>query len=198
MDVVRVTRHLDEPGVLAAYRQGMFPMGYSGHGMISWHRPKTRAILPLDGVHISRSLRRTLRKAAFRVTYNEAFAEVMCGCAARESTWITAEIFRVYNRLHRAGNAHSVEIWVDSQLAGGVYGVQIGGAFFAESKFHRVTDMSKVALVHLAQRLRERGFTLLEVQYWTEHLAQFGVIEISSQEYKTLLTDALERECRFP
>ncbi|MCC6362914.1 MAG: leucyl/phenylalanyl-tRNA--protein transferase [Bryobacterales bacterium] len=198
MDVVQITRSLDAATVLAAYRAGKFPMGYPGREVITWHHPRRRAILPLDQLHISRSLARTLKKSAFRVTYDEAFEEVMRGCADRDSTWITGAIFRTYRQLHRMGNAHSVEVWVDGQLAGGVYGVHIGGVFFAESKFHRVTDMSKVALVHLAERLRERGFALLEVQYWTEHLAQFGVIEISGGEYERRLEEALRLECIFP
>lgn len=180
-----------------AYRQGVFPMGYPGRRMITWHRPKTRAILPLEELHISKSLQRTLKKHAFRVSYDEAFLEVMRGCAERKQTWITRDIFRVYQQLQMMGQAHSVEVWVDEQLAGGVYGVHIGGAFFAESKFHRVTDMSKVALVHLAQRLRERGFGLLEVQYLTDHLSQFGVREVEDAEYVKMLDAALKLDCKF-
>ncbi|MBV6430961.1 MAG: Leucyl/phenylalanyl-tRNA--protein transferase [Bryobacteraceae bacterium] len=198
MDVVQITRTLDAASVLAAYKAGRFPMGYPGREVITWHHPRRRAILPLGQFHTSRSLARTLKKAAFEVTYDQAFDDVMRGCADRDSTWITAAIFRVYRQLHRLGYAHSVEVWVDRQLAGGVYGVHIGGAFFAESKFHRVTDMSKVALAHLAERLRNRGFALLEVQYRTAHLARFGVIEISGAEYERRLEEALRLECVFP
>ena len=173
-------------------------MGYPGRPEITWHRPLKRAILPLDQVHVSRSLARTIRKGGFRVTFDTAFAEVMRGCAERDSTWITADIFRVYNRLHEAGHAHSLEVWVDGLLAGGLYGIHIGGAFFAESKFHRVTGMSKVAVVQLAARMRERGMALLEVQYLTEHLSQFGVTEIAHAEYLKLLDAALRSTCAFP
>jgi len=126
------------------------------------------------------------------VTFDRDFAGVIASCAERKPTWISEEFFTVYGALHRAGKAHSVEVWVDGALAGGVYGVCLGAAFFAESKFHRVTDMSKVALAHLVWRLRERGFMLLEVQYRTEHLAQFGVVEIPHKEYLGRLRAALE------
>jgi len=197
VDVVEITRALDPDTVLRGYRRGIFPMGYPGRKMITWHRPMVRAVLPLDGLHISRSLARTLKKQQFQVTFNRDFQAVMRGCADRDSTWITADIYRTYYTLHQQGRAHSVEVWVDDELAGGVYGVHIGGAFFAESKFHRVTDMSKVALVHLVWRLRERGFRLLEVQYLTEHLSQFGVREVSDREYQVRLADALAVECTF-
>lgn len=198
MDVVGTTRGLTVEQVLAAYPLGLFPMGYPGRKEITWHRPGVRAILPLNGLHVSHSLARRLRKADFRVSFNEDFEGVMRGCAERQPTWISAEIFRVYTRLHGMGKAHSVEVWVDGALAGGVYGVQMGGAFFAESKFHRVTDMSKVALVHLAWRLKERGFGLLEVQYRTGHLSQFGVVEVSHEGYVGMLAEAIARECVFP
>jgi leucyl/phenylalanyl-tRNA--protein transferase len=198
VEVVRITRGLNAQLALEGYRQGIFPMGYPRRKEITWHRPPTRAILPLDSLHISRSLARTLKKGRFRVTFDTAFGEVMRGCAARDSTWITPEIFAVYSELHRRGHAHSVEVWVEDQLAGGLYGVHLGGAFFAESKFHRVTDMSKVALVSLVERMRRCGMSLLEVQYLTEHLAQFGVIEISDADYRRLLHSALAQECVFP
>lgn len=198
VDVVEITRALDPDTVLKGYRRGIFPMGYPGRKMITWHRPSVRALLPLDGLHISRSLARTLKKHQFDVTCNRDFQGVMRGCADRDSTWITADIFRTYNTLHLHGHAHSVEVWVNDELAGGVYGVHIGGAFFAESKFHRVTDMSKVALVHLVLRLRERGFRMLEVQYLTEHLSQFGVHEVPDGEYQLRLAEALSVDCIFP
>jgi leucyl/phenylalanyl-tRNA--protein transferase len=198
VDVVRVTRGLNAQMALDGYRQGIFPMGYPHRKEITWHRPPTRAILPLDGLHISRSLARTLKKGQFRVTFDTDFGGVMRGCAARDSTWITPEIIAVYSELHRRGYAHSVEVWVEEQLAGGLYGVHLGGAFFAESKFHRVADMSKVALVSLVDRMRRRGLSLLEVQYLTGHLAQFGVIEIPDADYRRLLESALTQECTFP
>ena len=155
------------------------------------------AILPLDSFHVSRSLARSLRRGGFEVTFDHDFDGVMAACAERKPTWISDEFRTVYGALHRAGKAHSVEVWVDGGLAGGVYGVHLGGAFFAESKFHRVTDMSKIALTQLVWRLRERGFALLEVQYLTDHLAQFGVVELSHREYLRRLELALELDCSF-
>jgi len=198
VEVVRITRGLNVEMALEGYREGIFPMGYPRRKEITWHRPETRAILPLGGLHVSRSLARTLRKANFRVTFDTAFSEVMLGCADRDSTWITQQIFAVYTEMHRRGHAHSVEVWVDGQLAGGLYGVHVGGAFFAESKFHRVTDMSKVALVSLVERMRQRGMALLEVQYLTEHLSQFGVVEITDEAYRHVLKAALSLDCVFP
>ena len=167
-------------------------------GMITWHRPARRAIVPLGDFHISRSLARTLRLGKFEVTYDHAFDEVMLSCADRpEGTWISDEFRTVYGELHRQGKAHSVEVWIGERLVGGVYGVHLGGAFFAESKFHRVTDMSKVALTHLVWRLRERGFALLEVQYLTQHLAQFGTVTVPNRLYLRMLVEALELVCEF-
>ncbi|HTM50920.1 MAG TPA: leucyl/phenylalanyl-tRNA--protein transferase [Bryobacteraceae bacterium] len=197
MEIQRVTRRLDAAMVEEAYRNGIFPMADTALGLVTWHRPRRRAILPLDAFHVSRSLGRTLRRGNFSVTFDRDFAGVMEACASRRPTWISDEFRQVYGELHRAGKAHSVEVWVEGLLAGGVYGVGLGGAFFAESKFHRVTDMSKVALAHLVRRLRERGFALLEVQYRTEHLAQFGVVEIPNKEYLGRLRAALELDCRF-
>lgn len=180
--------------LIASYAKGIFPMANPGREAITWHCPRRRAVIPLDGFHVSRSLARTLRQAKFSVTYDQAFDAVMRACADRpveEGTWIDDRILAAYGELHRRGKAHSVEVWVDGQLAGGVYGVQLGGAFFAESKFHRVRDMSKVALAHLVFRLRDRGFALLEVQYLTEHLAQFGTIEIPHRRYLAQLEAAL-------
>lgn len=197
MDVVQITKTLDPAGVLDAYARGAFPMGYPGRRLITWHCPDLRAILPFNRLHVSRSLQRRIRKGGFRVSFDEAFEEVMHGCASRESTWITRDIVRTYVQLHQMGYAHSVEVWVEGQLAGGLYGVHIGGAFFAESKFHTVTDMSKVALVSIVQRLAAHGFLLFEVQYQTEHLAQFGVVEVDNETYRRLLEEALAKPCRF-
>lgn len=179
-----------------AYRMGVFPMP-DERGVIRWWQPNPRAVLPLDGFHASRSLKRTLRKQIFEVTYNRDFLGVMRGCANRDETWITQEFYDGYGALHRLGKAHSVEVWKDGKLVGGTYGVQFGGAFFAESKFHSETDASKVALAKLVERLNERGFKLLEVQFLTEHLAQFGVIEIPHAEYMRKLKAALKVDCSF-
>jgi leucyl/phenylalanyl-tRNA--protein transferase len=172
-------------------------MADSGSGIITWHRPRRRAILPLETFHASRSLRALLKRHPFEITVDRAFADVVNACADRPSTWISGEFKTVYGELHAQGKAHSVEVWVGRELAGGLYGVHLGGAFFAESMFHRRTNMSKVALAELVSRLRERGFALLEVQYLTEHLAQFGVIEIPDRKYQARLKEALELSCSF-
>ena len=197
MDVVGISRILTSADVEAAYRAGIFPMADPDRGVITWHRPKRRAILPLDSFHASRSLGALLRRRPFEVTWDRCFADVMDACADRSGTWISDEFKTIYGELHRQGKAHSVEVWMHGELAGGLYGVQLGGAFFAESMFHRRTNMSKVALAELVSRLRERGFMLLEVQYLTEHLAQFGVIEISDKKYQMRLKEALELQCSF-
>ncbi|MEP7354900.1 MAG: leucyl/phenylalanyl-tRNA--protein transferase [Acidobacteriota bacterium] len=202
VDIVRVTRSLTALEVEAAYRVGMFPMASIEQGMVTWHKPKRRAVLPLDQFHVSRSLRHVLKQRRYEVTFDRAFSDVMHACSgesdvARDGVWISPEFKRIYGELQEQGKAHSVEIWVDGELAGGVYGVHLGGAFFAESKFHRRTNMSKVALAELVFRLRERGFELLEVQYVTEHLEQFGVIEISDRTYQSRLRAALEKRCEF-
>jgi len=181
-----------------AYRAGIFPMP-DERGIIRWIQPDPRAILPLDAFHASRSLQRKLKSNLFSVTYDQDFLGVMRGCATanRDSTWITDDFLRGYGELHALGNAHSVEVWQDGALVGGTYGVHLGGAFFAESKFHTATDASKVALAKLVERLKERGFALLEVQFLTPHLKQFGVIEIPHAEYMKRLKAALRVECKF-
>lgn len=195
MDVVGITRRLTSADVEAAYRAGIFPMADPDRGVITWHRPKRRAILPLDAFHASRSLSALLRRRPFEITWDRCFASVMDACADRPGTWISAEFKTIYGELHAQGKAHSVEVWVAGELAGGLYGVHLGGAFFAESMFHRRTNMSKVALAELVSRLRAQGFALLEVQYLTEHLAQFGVLEISDKKYQARLREALDLPC---
>ncbi|MCX6610300.1 MAG: leucyl/phenylalanyl-tRNA--protein transferase [Acidobacteria bacterium] len=202
MDVIRVTEHLDPREVLEGYRKGIFPMGYMDAKVYSWHLPEKRGILPLEDFHASSSLRRTLKQRRFTVSFDTAFEEVMRACASRgeedpEETWITERFVEVYSQLHREGHAHSVEVWVDGKLAGGTYGIHLGGAFFAESKFHTVRDMSKVALASLVARLRERDFQLLDVQYWTPHLNQFGVAEVDRNEYYWKLREALKLDRTF-
>jgi leucyl/phenylalanyl-tRNA--protein transferase len=198
MDLRGISMKLTVEMVEANYRRGIFPMSDPGSPVITWHRPARRALIPLEGFHISRSLSRTLRRGNFEVTFDRAFLDVMRGCAERpEGTWISERFFEVYGELHRLGKAHSVEVWMGGGLVGGVYGVHLGGAFFAESKFHRETDMSKVALTHLVRRLRERRFMLLEVQYLTRHLAQFGTVTTPNRVYMRLLTDALALDCSF-
>ena len=202
MDVIRVTDQLDPHEVLEGYRKGIFPMGYMDAPVFSWHLPEQRGILPLDQFHISRSLALTMKQKRFTVTFDTAFEQVMRACASRgeedpEETWITERIVAVYGQLHKEGHAHSVEVWVDGELAGGTYGIHLGGAFFAESKFHKVRDMSKVALASLVEHLKTRNFALLDVQYWTPHLAQFGVAEIDRNEYYWQLREALKLDRRF-
>jgi leucyl/phenylalanyl-tRNA--protein transferase len=200
MDIRHITRNLTAAMVEEQYPRGLFPMADPRFGLVTWHRPARRAVIPLESFHVSRSLERTLRQARFEVSFNRDFDGVMAACADRGSceTWITPEFRSVYGDLHRAGKAHSVEVRLEGELAGGVYGVQLGGAFFAESKFHRVRDMSKVALAHLVFRLRQRGFALLEVQYVTPHLEQFGTVAIPHREYIRRLGEALKLECLFP
>lgn len=184
--------------VVRAYMEGIFPMYVEEMGTILWFRPENRAILPLNGFHISRSLAKTLRKQRFEVRINTDFVGVMRGCADRgEGTWISEDFIRVYGELHRRGLAHSVETWRDGRLVGGTYGVSLGGAFIAESMFHIETDASKVALAALVARLKERGFVLMDVQYLTPHLARLGAIEIPNAVYLRLLQKALEMVCRF-
>jgi leucyl/phenylalanyl-tRNA---protein transferase len=196
-DLVGVTRRLSTDYVVEAYRSGAFPMAVPEAGVVTWHHPDPRAIIPLDAFHVPHRLRRTLRQGRFAVTFDTAFLRVMRGCAAGRPVWIGREFYTVYGALHRRGQAHSVEVWREGKLVGGLYGVHIGAAFFAESKFHRVTDASKVALVHLAQRLREHEFRLLEVQYLTEHLSQFGTMVVPDREYLERLREALAIDRTF-
>jgi leucyl/phenylalanyl-tRNA---protein transferase len=189
---------LTPDGVELAYRHGIFPMADEGSGEILWFRPDPRAIMPLDGFHISRSLARTLRRGIFEVRVDTDFEGVMRGCADRpEGTWISERFVEVYGALHRAGKAHSVEAWRDGRLVGGAYGLALGGAFMAESMFHRETDASKVALTALVARLQERGFTLLDVQYVTPHLESLGAVDITRREYERRLERALALDRTF-
>jgi leucyl/phenylalanyl-tRNA---protein transferase len=176
-----------------AYRQGYFPMNDPDTGETNWYRPDPRAVLPLERFHVSHSLRRKLRKLGFRISYNTAFAEVMQRCAERdEGTWISEEFLDAYTALHKQSKAHCVEVWENEALVGGVYGIALGGAFFAESMFHRKTDASKIALFHLVSRLKTCGYALLEVQFLTPHLESLGAIEITDEAYGELLKKSLE------
>jgi leucyl/phenylalanyl-tRNA---protein transferase len=185
--------------LLAAYAKGIFPMAINKRGDIRWFSPDPRAIIPLDDrFHIPHGLLRQLKKKTFEVTLDMDFEAVMIACSqSHAETWISKEIIRSYCELHRLGFAHSVETRQGGQLVGGLYGVQLGGAFFGESMFHRATDASKFALVTLVGRLRERGFVLLDTQWTTPHLTQFGTLEIPQTEYLKLLASALDRQCRF-
>ncbi len=186
--------------LLRAYARGIFPMAHPD-GEVYWYAPDPRAILPLDGLHVSTSLKRALRSGRFEVRVDSAFVQVMRACAearpGRETTWISEELVDAYTRLHRLGFAHSVEAWRDGRLAGGLYGVTLRGLFAGESMFSRERDASKVALVHLAHRLRARGFTLLDTQFLTPHLQRLGAIEIPAAVYQQLLAEALQVPARF-
>jgi leucyl/phenylalanyl-tRNA--protein transferase len=190
---------LDPVLLVAAYRQGVFPMAVED-GTIAWFSPDPRGVIPLDTFHVSSRLARVVRRGTFTIRIDHDFERVIRACADRgevPSTWISEEIVASYVELARLGLAHSVEAWQDGELAGGLYGVHIGGAFFGESMFHRVTDASKVALVALVERLRARGFTLLDTQWITPHLQRFGAVEIPRRQYLRRLADAIARPCRF-
>jgi leucyl/phenylalanyl-tRNA--protein transferase len=186
--------------LLSAYAQGVFPMAHED-GRIHWYSPDPRAILPLDRLHVSRSLRRVIYHGGFTLRVNSAFPAVIRACAApaagREETWISREIIEAYIYLHTLGFAHSVETWLGDELVGGLYGVSLRGLFAGESMFSRQRDASKVALYYLVQRLRGRGFRLLDVQFLTDHLARLGAIEIPRWQYRELLREALSVEAQF-
>ena len=183
--------------MLRAYRVGLFPMAETRRGQrLYWLDPEVRGILPLDAFHLPRRLLRTVLSGPFEVSSNRAFAEVIAGCAAaapgREDTWINTDIERLFQELHRQGHAHSVECWQDGTLVGGLYGVSLGAVFFGESMFSTARDASKVALVHLVARMRLGGYTLLDTQFVTSHLSQFGATEIPRDAYKALLASAVQ------
>jgi len=187
-----------EPEILlGAYASGWFPMADSKEGEIRWYSPDARGIIPLDRLKVSRSLNQTIRKKLFEVRIDTAFEAVMRACAEREDTWISELIIRSYLNLFRLGYAHSVESWSGETLAGGLYGVALGGAFFGESMFSRKRDASKVALVHLVQQLRSRNFELLDTQFVTPHLITLGASEVPRDQYLRLLKPAVHRDCSF-
>jgi leucyl/phenylalanyl-tRNA---protein transferase len=197
--VIRLTPDI----LLEAYAAGIFPMAESADDPeLFWVDPRRRGILPLDAFHLPRRLKRVLRRGSFEVRADTAFAAIMQGCAEasemRPSTWINGEIRHLYTALFARGAAHSVECWQDGALVGGLYGVSLGAAFFGESMFSRVRDASKVALVHLVARLRAGGYRLLDTQFLTPHLAQFGGIEITRAHYHRLLAEALSYRASFP
>jgi leucyl/phenylalanyl-tRNA--protein transferase len=189
-----------EPEILlTAYRCGIFPMAVDKRGRIGWFSPDPRAVIPLDTrFHIPHGLRRVLKQKKFEITTDTDFETVIRECARRkEGTWISRGIIDSYCNLHRLGHAHSIETRRDGKLVGGLYGVALGGAFFGESMFHRATDASKVALVALVERLRARSFALLDTQWTTPHLQQFGACEIPRREYLWQLEQALKLDRRF-
>jgi len=185
--------------ILRAYRAGIFPMAEDASSEdLFWVSPEKRGIIPLDAVHISRSLRKTLKSHPYSVKVDTDFAAVVEGCATagteRDTTWINAEIRRLYGELFKRGYVHTVEVWDGPALVGGLYGVSIGAAFFGESMFHRKTDCSKIAMAHLLERLRAGGYRLCDTQFVTDHLRTFGGIEIPREDYELRLADALQHE----
>jgi leucyl/phenylalanyl-tRNA--protein transferase len=188
--------------LLLAYRLGIFPMAESrAVEEVLWVRPHERGILPLEKFHVPRRLARAVRTDRYDVTVDNAFDQVIRGCAEsqpdRRETWINDPIIQVFEALHRRGFAHSVEIWHGGRLVGGLYGLSLGAAFFAESKFSRMTDASKVALVHLAARLKAGGYSLLDAQFPNPHLEQFGAVTVTEERFQSLLSDALARTGNF-
>ena len=192
--------HLTPHLLLNAYYQGVFPMAHDD-GNIYWYDPNPRAIIPLDDFHVPRRLARVIRRGGFEVRFDFDFRAVITACAepaeGREKTWINDQIIDSYCQLYELGFAHSVETWIDGQLAGGLYGVSLQGVFAGESMFSRAQDTSKIALVYLVEHLRSRGFILLDTQFITPHLARFGAIEIPRAEYKTRLAKALRVQTWF-
>lgn len=194
--------HITPQILLKAYSVGLFPMAESADDpTIFWVEPEMRGVMPIDEFHVPRSLKKEINKGTYDITYNEAFNAVVKNCAAsakgREETWINDAIRLLYSELADIGHAHSVEAWYGDQLVGGLYGVTLGRAFFGESMFSRRTNASKVALVHLVARLKERGFILLDTQFNTEHLTQFGTKEVPRDDYELLLQEALIGEAEF-
>jgi leucyl/phenylalanyl-tRNA--protein transferase len=197
LGLVLVSGYLYPARILDAYRKGIFPMYEEGEP-ICWWSPDPRAIFDLDGLHVSRRLARTVRSGKFQVTFNQEFVGVMRGCAERrEGTWITSDMIQAYSRLHRIGHAHSCEVWLDHELVGGVYGVAIGGLFAGESMFHRVNDASKVALVHLFERLRWRGFVFFDTQILNDHTRALGAYEIPREDYLARLSEVISLPISF-
>src|SRR5581483_5653689 len=189
--------------LLRAYAQGIFPMAERRDDPeLFWVSPERRGVIPLDSFHVPRRLARTVRSDRYAVSFDACFGEVIRACAeetpGRAQTWINIEIVRLYTALHAAGHAHSVECWLDGALAGGLYGVNLGGAFFGESMFSRVRDASKVALVHLVAQLKRGGFVLLDAQFLTTHLAQFGTFEMPREIYLSRLREALAVPAYWP
>ncbi len=188
--------------LLRAYASGVFPMAENADDPeVFWVRPELRGIIPLDAFHLPKSLAKVVRQGRFDIRFDSDFAGVIDGCAeardGRTSTWINRPIREAYGELFARGYCHTVEAWREGKLVGGLYGVTLGGAFFGESMFSRETDASKVCLVHLVERLRARGFRLLDTQFTTEHLKRFGAIDVARKRYEQLLENALEASARF-
>jgi len=201
-DEVLNQNRLTPDNIIKAYSVGIFPMAenYSDQ-KIYWINPQNRGILPLGGLHISKSLRKTIKRKSFNVTYNYNFRHIIQECAKigsrRPETWINQEIMEAYIELHKIGYAHSIECWIDNKIVGGLYGIALGGAFFGESMFSQQSNASKIALVHLVAILKDRGFILLDTQFTSDHLETMGVIEISRENYLKKLKNALAKSPVF-
>ena len=199
--LVAVGGRLSTDRLLDAYRHGIFPWPNTSYEPMLWWSPDPRAILPLDGVHVSQRLRRRLRSGEFSMRCDTAFADVISACGAgpgrQGGTWLTPAMIAAYTELHRLGHAHSVETWKDGELIGGVYGLAMGGLFAAESMFYRARDASKAALVRLVEHLSARGYRLLDVQQWTAHTGSMGVVEISRRDYLERLAAVVDLPVTF-
>lgn len=174
------------------YARGAFPMA-DDTGEVGWYRPRRRCLFPISGIHISRSLARTIRRGTFEVRFDTSFEAVMRNCLRPDGNWISEEFIRVYGEVHRQGWGHCAEVWADGELVGGTYGIALGSCFCAESMFHRRTDASKVALAAMVDRCRELGFTIFDAQIMNPHLKSLGAYEISERSYERMLCDALEK-----
>ncbi|OCX64593.1 leucyl/phenylalanyl-tRNA--protein transferase [Thioclava sp. SK-1] len=193
-----MTDRLTAQALLTGYARGIFPMAESrDDDTLYWFEPKLRGIIPLNGFRLSRSLAKELRKARYQIRVNTDFRATVEGCAARDETWINDALFALYDDLHAADHAHSLEVWNGAKLVGGVFGVTLGGAFFGESMFSRVPNASKIALAYAVDRLRQNGFKLFDTQYLTSHLASLGGIEISRKDYQIRLSQALHTHASF-
>lgn len=190
--------HALSPGLLTkAYSQGFFPMPCPETGEIQWYKPDPRAVIDFEKFKVSRSLKREINKNKFKVTYSENFKEIMKLCGQRSETWITEEFVKAYTTMHNMGAAQSVEIWLDDRIVGGVYGVNLGGAFFAESMFYRVSNASKIALYYLIEKLKENNFILLECQFMTDHIKSLGAEEVDDENYQKVLQQAIDMDVFF-
>ena len=190
--------HALSPQVLTrAYSQGFFPMPSAATGEIQWYKPDPRAILDFDKFKVSRSLKKIINKEIFKISYSENFSDIMRLCSMRQETWITEDFIKSYTLMHKIGAAHSVEVWLDNEIVGGVYGISLGGAFFAESMFFKVSNASKVALYYLIEKLKQNNFILLECQFMTDHIKSLGAEEISDEKYQTILNKAIQLDVFF-
>lgn len=188
---------LKPENMIRLYASGAFPMADSKTGHINWYMPEVRCIIPLDNFNIPRSLKKFSERIKFDIRYDTDFLSVIKNCSNRKETWISDKLIDAYKHLYKRGHLHSVETWIENKLVGGLYGITFRGAFFGESMFSDVQQASKLALMYLLRRLKDKNFSLLDVQYMTEHLKMFGAIEISWEDYKIKLQDSYLRNCEF-